>query len=109
MIDAYAAAQGGRDDELDWVRFHVANLVHLDRRDEAWRIIVSAIERTTDPQALCSLGAGDLENLIVFHGADWIDDIERQAAASHNFKQALQCVWGGDPEIRARLDRILRD
>ena len=108
VVDAYLdyLAHPGRED-ASGVGFHVSNLVFLGPRDDAWRILVAAIEQTTSATVLCRIGAGDLENLVVNHGLEWIDAIEERAADSPNFRTALGCVWGGDPPVRERIDALL--
>ncbi len=108
LVAAYLEhLSSGSSDDPHGVRFHVGSLIHLGPREQGWAVLSAAIDRASDEQVLCNIGAGDLEDLLVFHGAEWIDTIEARAATSENLRTALKCVWGGDPEVRARVDAII--
>jgi hypothetical protein len=57
-----------------------------------------------------NLGAGPLEDLIEYHGADVIEEIEREAPDNESLVTALSCVWESGPEeiwwrVRAVVER----
>src|SRR5712691_5417611 len=74
---------------------------------EAWPFIVSAIESASaDVEVLSYIGAGDLETLIVWHGDELIDDIEKRAPFSRAMRVALANVWGSGA-VEERIARLL--
>lgn len=108
LTSAYIAAKADMgNDDLAWASLHVSNLVFSGRPEEGWDVIAAATRAVTDPTVLCQIGAGELEDLIVNHGAELIEAIEAEAASNDNLRKALACVWGGDPEVRARVDALL--
>lgn len=65
------------------------------------------IAATDDQQRLCNVGAGPLEDLVHYHGAAFIDRIERAARNDTNFRVALSCVWAWESPVRPRIEAVL--
>jgi hypothetical protein len=97
---------------LGWVEFHdtLWAWVELNRMLEeegpkaAWPIVLALVERADD-NAMPSLGAGALEDLLRRHGPEMIDRVEARAAVDPQFRFCLSHVWKGDMpyEIWARV------
>lgn len=112
-IAAHYAAENARlasthkPSEDDWANFHVGNLMIHDRRDEAWEILLLAVEIVDDEATLDLIGAGHLEDFVGNHGPQYIDRIEQAARTSERFRRALRGVWAFDSPVRPRVDAIL--
>jgi hypothetical protein len=52
---------------------------------EAWRIVKRILPLVPD-ESLGYLAAGPIEDLIDFHGADFVDDMERLAGDDDRFR-----------------------
>lgn len=74
-------------------------MVTMGRPEDAWPVIVAAIEMTEDEDTLANLGASDLESLILGHGPAFIDRIESQSQQSSRFRSALRCVWASSSPV----------
>jgi hypothetical protein len=94
------------DKEADRAATQIDVRATMGRPEEAWPVIVAAIEMTDDEGTLAGLGAGDLENIIRNHGPEFIDRIEQLARTSWRFRRALRAVWADTP-VRARIDQAL--
>jgi hypothetical protein len=95
-----------------WVEFHntfwawaeLHRIVEEDGPEAAWPIVLVLVERADD-DAMPSLGAGALEDLLRRHGAELIDRVEARAAVDGRFRFCLSHVWKGHmpDEIWARV------
>jgi hypothetical protein len=98
------------DEEPDeWASFHIGNLIFSGRVEEAWKILVIAIDSVDDEAELNLLGAGYLENVVRDHGSEFIDRIETEAARSDRFRRALRGVWAFESPVRGRIDALVAD
>jgi len=89
------------------VDFWIGNLVLMGRPEEAWPILIAAIDATDDERTLDLLGAGHLEDLVREHGERFIDRIEGRARTNGRFRRALAGVWAADAPVRPRIDALL--
>jgi hypothetical protein len=74
--------------------------------ERAWLFILLLIERAPSEHALQCIAAGPLEDLLVQHGAIFIDRVEHSAQTDQRFKRCLGNVWGHiglNPEIHRRV------
>jgi hypothetical protein len=60
---------------------------------KGWEAIQALLRHATSDEALGSIGAGSLEDLIGHHPADFIEPIERLAAENERFRRALAGAW----------------
>jgi hypothetical protein len=107
LHDALEGRQG--DEEAERVGFWIGNLVLMGRPEDAWPVLVAAIEELDDERLLDLVGAGDLESLIEGHGEVFIDRIEVQGRASQRFRRALRGVWATESPVRARIDALVTE
>ena len=107
VAEARQLVATGDPDPDAWASFHISNLLIHDRRNEAWDVLVRAVELTDDDDVLGLLGAGYLEDLVEYHGDEFIDRIEAQAGRSGRFRRALGAIWAFDSPVRGRVDAIL--
>jgi hypothetical protein len=84
--------EGAEKEEHGWA---AAELID-DARDDpakAWQCILCAIEMPACAEHLGVLAAGPLEDLLSFHGPEYIDRIEAKARTSPLFALVLGGVW----------------
>src|SRR5438874_2466937 len=74
--------------------------------DAWWRILQELIAEAPDDRVLGSVAAGELEEFVLAHAADFIDRIEDEARANPRFKSALSYLylWRLSPESFARIE-----
>lgn len=75
-----------------WAFMRLSELIRGDP-EAAWSVIEKMLERDTSDVILSNVGAGPLENLLVAHGASFIDRIEKRAESDMTFKKVLGTVW----------------
>src|SRR5688572_11040337 len=107
-IRHYERVVQGREkanDEDFWAHEAMREFCDIDP-DLAWEVLGMIVERVKEPALLACLAAGPLEDLIVNHGRDIIDKIERYAAASARFRETLVGVWRRDipQDVWARIE-----
>jgi hypothetical protein len=82
----------------------VDDMLH-DSHPECVALLVALVERAPDDDALASLGAGPLEDLISHyrHGPRWLDAVEAAARRDPRFATAVRGMWlGADVSIEVR-------
>jgi len=79
-------------EEHSWAVDEIINFA-ADEPDNLWEIILEILEIDNSEEIIKAVGAGPLEDLMVYHGERFIDVIEKQAAKSIAFKTAMQNVW----------------
>ena len=85
-----------------WVEFHdtfwawveLNRILEEDGPEAAWPIVLALVERADD-DAMPSLGAGALEDILRRHGSEMIDRVE-QAEDDRRFRFCLSHVWKGE-------------
>jgi hypothetical protein len=112
----YQLAAGGRQQRLDadewfWAWIEVDNEVRYPT-PRTFALLLSLVDSAKDDQALAYVGAGPIEDLINWHGADFLDQIEEAAGRDHAFRTALSGVRVS-PEVpkpvRDRLATCVED
>jgi len=76
--------------------------------ETCWTLILEILTRVTSDYQKASLSAGLLEDLLVRHGAQFIDRIEELAKRDHDFRDLLSGVWRRtiDANVWERLRNI---
>ena len=77
----------------------------FERPEDLWRFILAALERDREGEVLHVLSAGELENILVYHGPAFIDRVENEARTNPRFATLLGGGWNRDmkPEVWARV------
>lgn len=78
--------------------------------DEAWRIFKRILPLVPD-ESLGYLAAGPIEDLVDFHGTDFVEDMEKLASNDDRFRLALSYIRIGPwvpEEIASRVRRLAR-
>jgi hypothetical protein len=92
-IEMYRLPEDSQEREAKfWAFERLSDLVRKDP-EEAWNII-EAMRRLdgTDP-ILANIAAGPLEDLLVYHGGNFIDRFEILARDDQQFRKLLGAVW----------------
>ncbi|MBV8620788.1 MAG: hypothetical protein JOY84_18125 [Curvibacter sp.] len=77
-----------------------------NRPEECWQAILAVLDLNPPERVLGMLAAGPLEDLIEYHGEEFIRRIEIEAWRSLPFRLLLQGVWSsGTPAIWARVEK----
>lgn len=61
--------------------------------EECWDIILGILRKDSNAKVLSNLAAGPLEDLLVAHGAMFVEKIEQQAKTDERFRNLLGGVW----------------
>jgi len=74
--------------------------------DDCWAVILEVLARSPPDAVLGILAAGPLEDLIHYHGPEFIERIETESRRSAGFRHLLGGVWkSSSPEIWARVQK----
>ena len=78
--------------------------------DDCWQAIIEVLARNPPDKVVGMLAAGPLEDLIEYHGAEFIDRIETESRRSASFHHLLGGVWeSSTPEVWARVQKARGD
>jgi uncharacterized protein DUF6869 len=90
---------------FDFWSWEMARDLIEDDPAEAWLFVVALVNRAHEEGVLHVVAAGELEEFLLAHAADFIDRIEEEARGNSRFKSALSYlyVWKLSPEL---FDRI---
>jgi len=94
------------DDSLFWA---VDKFMDLNDEDPelCWKAILEILRRKPNDKVLGMLAAGPLEDLIEYHGPEYIEQIEAEAKINPDFRNLLGGVWeSSTPEIWARVSAV---
>ncbi len=77
----------------------------FEHPEDLWRFLVAALAPDRAGEILHVLSAGELENILVYHGPAFIDRVETTARTNPRFATLLGGVWKRDmrPEIWVRV------
>ena len=79
-------------EEYEWACMEPVDDAH-DNPEKAWAFILLAISSPICEPHLGLLAAGPLEDLLFFHGTEFIDRVEVEAKSSPQFAHVLGGVW----------------
>jgi hypothetical protein len=106
--DFVGAYRDGDEPKEDDARF--GSIMELDdlacrEPDTAWGLILAILERDQSSRVVGMLAAGPLEDLIEYHGPQFIDRIELRARQDPAFRHLLGGVWeSSSPQVWARVE-----
>ncbi|WP_454733352.1 MULTISPECIES: DUF6869 domain-containing protein [Cupriavidus] len=99
----YDPAIGRHEVRSFWV-WQACDWLCVNDPDQLWALVLEILTRTGNERVLGALAAGELEDLIEYHGPAFIGRIERQAARDPRFRRLLCGVWrSSTPEVWARI------
>lgn len=61
--------------------------------EHQWQFLLAAVRQAESDEELSQIAAGPMEHLLGWHGADYIDAVEAQAATDPKFARMLGSVW----------------
>jgi hypothetical protein len=76
-----------------------------------WQAILEVVRRDLSDEEKGDLAAGPLEELLYFHGADFIDRVEQAAQTNEQFNHLLGGVWRAEMplEIWERVEKVRKE
>jgi hypothetical protein len=91
---------------FDFWAWEAARNLITDDPPEAWRLILELVRKAPDESVLGAVAAGELEDFLLAHATDFIEQIEGEARRSSRFKAALSYVyvWTLPPELFGRVE-----
>ena len=91
---------------FDFWAWEVARNLIDDDPPEAWLLILALLHDAPDDGVFGSVAAGELEEFVLAHAADYIARIEEEARGNARLKSALSYlyVWKLSPELFDRIE-----
>jgi hypothetical protein len=99
---------GPDSEELNLAFIEVAVDLAKDDPEVLWPIIVRMVAEAADDYHLGIIGATPLEDLLWFHGPEFVDRIEATARTDARFRKALDQVSGWGSQITPQVTERLR-
>jgi hypothetical protein len=86
----------------------VVSMNFTARPELQWQFILMAVSLAQSDDELGHIAAGPMEHLLGWHGEDYINPVEGQAATSAKFARALTGVWRNkmSDEVWSRVERL---
>jgi hypothetical protein len=76
--------------------------------EDCFAAILAILDKEPPDEVLGVLAAGPLEDLLNYHGTDYVDKIEMEARKNPEFKDLLGGVWyTKDDELQKRLNTLI--
>ncbi|WP_420991794.1 DUF6869 domain-containing protein [Cupriavidus sp. 30B13] len=110
LVDAYIRRYSRYDPAIGrhevrsfWV-WQACDWLCVNDPDGLWELVLEILAHTRNDRVLGALAAGELEDLIEYHGGAFIERIEQRAASDPRFRRLLCGVWrSSTPEVWARI------
>jgi len=97
----------GGDGEHFWAYMEVAELVRSNP-ERAWQLTVIMLHSAQDSLYRAYVAAGPLEDLLAWHGSQFIDRAESLAASQPWFLEGLSGIYvRAEEPVRGRIERLL--
>ncbi len=97
VLDAYMQYLETKDEDQYFWSYMFLNELCSEKPEVLWQITLKFCEKyNSDHPAYGAMGAGHLENLLTWHGSQFIDRVELEAKRSPRFRKLLNEVWMGD-------------
>ncbi|CAB1080360.1 hypothetical protein D1AOALGA4SA_8043 [Olavius algarvensis Delta 1 endosymbiont] len=81
------------DEDLHWTEDHLMDLMLQGEYSELWDFIMKVYRKEPSKKVLAILAAGELEDILVAKGDEYIARVELLAANDQRFKNLLGGVW----------------
>lgn len=85
-------------DEVCWAIDELYHLAH-DKPDQLLKIVLDILNIDSSKKIIRALGAGVLEELLVSHGDEYIQDLLKIADSNSNFKECLGFVYIDEGDV----------
>lgn len=79
-------------DKFSWAVDELINMVG-DNHEELWLIILEILNLDDSEEIIKAVGAGPLEDLMIYHGEKYIEKVEAEFYTSTVFEKAVRSVW----------------
>jgi hypothetical protein len=88
----------GDKDRFGWAIDEMLDLPRVEP-EMAWEIIMMIINKKPSPKVISQLGAGPLEDIMVYHGNNFMEKIENMVAKNDLFKECMKSVWLDEDDL----------
>ena len=110
LAKAYCRKYSSTEAANNMADFHIfeeASDLVKENPASAYVFILQVLAEKPNDFAFANLAAGPLEDLLVFHGEEMIDAVEKEAKQNPDFDDLLGGVWLGrmKPDIAERVAR----
>jgi hypothetical protein len=104
----HKAESGSHDYEENFWAFDKLYKLCDEAPDQGFEIIEEIVRIDSSDRILSNIAAGPMEELLVKHGSQFIDRVERLAASNDKFRKMLGAMWKNEisDDIWARVKRV---
>jgi hypothetical protein len=104
----HKSKSGSHDYEENFWAFAKLYKLCDEAPDQGLEIIEEIVRIDSSDIILANIAAGPMEELLVKHGTQFIDKIERLAATDEKFRKMLGAMWKNEiaDEVWARVQRV---
>jgi hypothetical protein len=92
IVSIYLRHFESKREEDWWACEQVDSLVDKEP-EQGWEITLMLVNKSPSDEALAYVAAGPLENLLIKHGPEVIDRIEKESSTNERLQLALSGVW----------------
>lgn len=93
LIQAYIEYCENHDQKNEWAMDLFDHNMIYDTPYQAWPILLELIRLAKNKTQLYLIAAGPLENIVNYHGANFIERIEEEARKNPRFSWTILGVW----------------
>jgi len=93
FIDAWIIATESRGKKNQWTLSEIDDWIADREFKRLWSFVQKTYSKNVSDDVLNSLAAGPLEDLLVYAGEEFIEEIELLAKTDLKLKQLLRGVW----------------
>jgi hypothetical protein len=109
LAEKWIAYHSTNDEALFWAFEELCSLCE-GNPEQAWQVVQQISNLSTDPKILGNLVAGPLEDILHYHGLDFIERFEIYTRQHPEFVTVAKGVWVKEAakEVRDRV-RVLQE
>ena len=105
-IRYYDVSSDRNGEESDYWAVELFMTSEVEMSESHWKVINLIVNKSNEQSVIGNLAAGPLEDLIHYHGKQFIDRIETEARKNPLFRHLLGGVWNSGPsELWSRIEK----
>lgn len=86
------------NDNLNWAVEKMLDIPYKEP-ELAWEIIITIIKKNPSPKVISQLGAGPLEDIMRYHGNNFMKRVEKAVVENALFKDCMKSVWLDEDDL----------
>lgn len=107
LVEGWIIAQGidvasDKYDAVCWAIDELFDLAH-DKPDRLLKVVVDILSIDSSQKVIGSLGAGVLEELLLYHGDRFIENIIELSDSNPDFRKCLSFVYIDEDDVSPRV------